>query len=501
MSGARQHQPPGDMILTNLGIWASNVSIFGLRFHACLFSALAGTWVYGLTRKLSGSKIFALLCAGFFSAHHLVFKYGYEARPISYGVFTELLFIAAVLAHMHETEQKNLRTGIYLTAATFLFLSSVGLQPPFIVGVAIVFFAVMAIEDKKYIKTGFHILAGLIMFFPIQIIIFQNSDPRFTLTDGFSITRTWEQLSLTNFVFLKTFYDPFGYICLGVFFIYLAVLFYRKKPINHFLGFIIFLLAGFPLALVPYFRAHINWPLNDYYMLTIFPLLFLLLSGFWGEIFPRINSRWVSVAFALLLFSMASIDFEFKDRFRSLHGERQDLKSAFHAIEQNMEEGDLILSFCLNSYAYCPGWVLSEPFYLGHLTHDLRGESSVAEYRKSLDSRKIPKNLFFMYHSGWSPEDAGTRFLLASFYQVSVYKVPTNTKPAESVIDFFTPYFQAALAKNEVASEPLAYLVASYDATGNKAKVKELLEIYKNRPKISPDNYYLETYLLNAGKQ
>jgi hypothetical protein len=497
-AGARQHQPPADSVLTNLGLWISNISVWGLRIHTCIASALAGSLLYGLTKHLSRSRIVAAGCVVFFSFQHHVFRYGFEARPISLGLFLELMFIAAVFAQTQK--ETPWRENLYLPAMTFLYLSSLGLQPAFLVGISIVFFLFLSLFNKRHFKTCVLIFSGLLMYLPNQRAIFAAAPERFSSGEVFNLAKILEQLKIENFTVLTSFCVPWAYICGAILLLYVIQLFRKKITIDVQTVYLVFVCVGFPLTLIPYFISHINWSLNDYYLISELPLLFLLFSSLWGYVFeshnpinPAENSRnfdlsflksvdWKKGILSVTEFAFASTTFDFKDRFRSMATERQDLKSAYRLIEEIRSSDDVVLSLCLTERKFCPGWLLGEQFYLKGSARNFLNPFSVVVFIDALKSRVPVRNIIFLYNQMWSMPDLGTQFRVGNFNGVSVYKIPVEKDAAETMLDFLGPAVLKAASENIIYPQGLSYLHASYSHLGDLKNKSKVLEMYKNRP-------------------
>jgi hypothetical protein len=499
-AGALQHQPPADAALIGLGLWVSNISVWGLRIHTCIASALAGTVLYGLSKHLSKSRVIAVGTVLFFSFQHLVFRYGFEARPISLGLFLELMFIAAVIVQTQK--DTSWRESLYLPAMTFLYLSSLGLQPAFLVGTSIVFFLIISLFNKIYFKTSVLIFAGLLMYLPNQIVIFAVAPNRFPSGEFFNVSKMLQQLNIENFAVLTPFCVPWAYICAVMLLLYVMRIIRKKISINLFTGYLIFVCIGFPFTLIPYFVSHIKWDLNDHYLISELPLLFLLFSSLWGYIFESKNFvkkpasfknfydfnrmiksvGWKREILAASVFAFASTTYDFKDKHHFTAIERQDLKSAYRLIEESRSEQDLVLSLCLTERKFCPGWLLAEQFYLKDTPRNLSNDFSVTIYFKSVKKKKPIKNIIFLYNQMWSVPDLGTQYRIGNFNGVSVYKIPVEKNAAESVVNFLAPIVIGAASDNVIYPQGLAYLLASYSLLGDLTNEDKMLEIYKNRP-------------------
>jgi len=97
-------------------------SLIALRAPAALASALGAMLVFRLAWRLLRSQPGALALTAIYVGHRYIVQYGYEARPISLGLFAfflavELMGDGARFAHV--------------AAAWMLALLALGLQPPF----------------------------------------------------------------------------------------------------------------------------------------------------------------------------------------------------------------------------------------------------------------------------------------------------------------------------------------------------------------------------------
>jgi hypothetical protein len=492
--GSTQHQPPADMALMNTGLWLFGNSILGLRFHSCLFSALNGTAFYLLAKHISRSKFFALLTTFFFCTHHLVVRYGFEARPISLGLFMELLFLAAILSQL-ESGNKPAKEGFWLSGVTVLYLTTLGLQPPFVVSLTMVFLLLSSVVNRTHFFTAIQILTGLLVFAPLQAVIYFASPPRFTIGGIFSPQAIWSNLKIKNFFFLKEYYDPFGFVCFALLILFLLFAYLRKIKYDLTTILFAFLCFFLPLTLVPYFLGHVAWALNDYYVISLLPLILMLLVSLWrnlGTVLPQTPKY--KYGLCCLIFLIAIPRYEFVNKKFKLYEQRPDLKGAYRAVEENRSQGDLLLSFCMTE-AFCPDILIAKPFYLSDDEKGLQVTPSVLIYENALKSGLKPKNVFLILSKDWQTPEPGKSFLFSKLNLVSVYKVPLKSNLAETIIDFFKPLQQSAETGNHIYPEVLSYLVASYKFLGDQKEMEKYLEIYKNKPASLSNNDYLANIL------
>ena len=479
-AGVVQHQPPGDLVLTKLGLLVSDYSVWGLRIHSAIFSSLAGATLYALAKKFSGSRLVALLCALFYSTHHVVFRYGFEARPISYGLFLELLFFAAVYAECQAiTTQDRSRQpwSASLSAVTFLYLCSLGMQPVFIVGLTVGFFALVSCFRREFLAVFLKLFFGLLASLPIQIVLLRDSPPRFTR--GVSIIRFFDEFKFENFIFLNKFLLPVGYVSASGVLVYFLWCAFRRKKLDPLLVYLLYIAIFFPLTAIPFFKSHISWPLNHYYLISILPPLFLLFSALWGAMAVGWFRRfWLPTMVPVILFALFAPYYKFVNVGRDLELERQDIKGAYASIREISSINDLVLSFCITDRE-CQDSLVGKKLY--HLAPPSNSEiASVAIYAQALRSASQPPNIFFVHNEQWSQGVTGLKHLFSSHNWASVYKISGHGNIALAVIDFFEGPVKAGLAEGKLYSEAVAYLVASYDSLGDQKNMQHYLNLYKN---------------------
>ena len=500
-AGAIQHHPPGDMIFTKLGMLISGMQTWGLRFHSALFSSLAAALLYSFVKKLSSSILFSVLATTFFCFHHFIYRYGFEARPISLGVCLEILFLYVLYLSLREEKALGTKSPLWIiAAATFLYLSSLGMQPVFIVAGALICLALEAAFLRRSLRTFLGVFFGALFFAPLQLNVLLSAPARFTKTSGFNLNLFLQQLNLEIFNSISTFANPFLYYC--IFFNALALLaFLSKKRVPNSIVIVFwFLLGFFCLTFIPLFKSHVDWPLYSHYLISVLPLTFLIFAAYWGWFvsFPKVP-RIARLLLLALLFGAAKQSYHFPDG--DIQSAREDMASAYKLVKARSSEKDILLTLCVVSApAFCPAGGVGRAFYFrgaGPIAEDF--SPSIEIYQRILNSEKSVDSIFFIYYSSWSNYVFTSVVPLGYLHKLSVFKL--QVKPgalAESLIGFLEPLVKEGVAQNKLYVQPLEYLVLSYDKIKNIEQKNYYLNLYKDFPEPKTYSDYLNRQLAIA---
>ena len=502
-AGLKQHQPPLDMIFTKIGLLFSDSNVWGLRFHSAFFSAMAGTLFYALIKKISDSYIMALVCVFYFSFHVFVIRFGYEARPVSLGLFIEILFIHhiySILTEGNNAFYKNKPCS--LSALTFVYLCSLGMQPVFIVCATLLFFAIYSYFHRDQLKNFFALLIGFLCFLPIQAKIMLLAPPLFSKTSVFDFQDIFKQLTFENFFILEPFFKPFGYCA----FLFLVFIFgyniLKRQSFSRPLLYFLFCVTFFCGVLIPVFKSHINWDLNDYYLLSSLPLVLSLFVLSLSDI-ARIASvkkkffNLLTLFFAAVCFAFYSFGpfFNFEKTYP-----RDDMRASYAEIKRvsGSENKSLVLALCLKNLPWCPDKAIGEALYFksANASKESYWQRSLDNYYIALKTDKPIENVFFIYYESFSRRALNIGNKLASPPGIELYKIPiaNNVTLASAVIDFLVPVVQQGLDENAFYTRSLEYLIMSYDHLNDKKNKLHYLGLYKK----FRDHENYSTYLDNV---
>jgi len=93
---SESHQPPLDFLLQGTAMRIFGVNELGIRIHAVFFSAAAFIGMLIVSLFITPRIYLAFFGSGLFFLHFTIAQYGYEARPISSGIFTIILTVGHV---------------------------------------------------------------------------------------------------------------------------------------------------------------------------------------------------------------------------------------------------------------------------------------------------------------------------------------------------------------------------------------------------------------------
>ena len=334
-AGLFQHQPPLDIIFMKFGILISRYSVWGLRLHAAVFSALAGSYFYILVKKISKSVLVATVMTFFFCFHKYSVQYGFEARPISLGLFLEVLFISFVFNTFGEENDLNQRPWL-LSSLTLMYLSSLGLQSVFIVGGTLIFLFLVCFFNRKHIKNFMAVAIGFLCFLPLQFIIYVNAPARFTKPQGFSFSLLFSEFEFKNFSFLETYFTPWIFILLALSAVNIYFMVLKKRSVSEYvpIAYLTLVVSFICLTLIPFFLMEINWRLQPYYLVSVLPLILLMVPFLW-RLFVKENSFNI-IVYRIGFVGISCLAFLFYDwgTYDKVK-QRDDLKGPINSLKKN----------------------------------------------------------------------------------------------------------------------------------------------------------------------
>lgn len=509
-AGGEMHQPPLDLVLVNFAIKIFGYKAWALRIHSALFSSLAAGFLYLASKQISKSKLVAATCALLFAMHKYSIQYGYEARPISSGLFFEIIFVYLIYSLLSDGESIFKKKYWTLAACTFLFLNSLGLQPAFIVGGTLSFLIIYSIFNRAYLQYGLAVLAGLLAFLPIQAAIISIAPPRFTKTSGLNPALFFSEFKAENFDFLTLYFEPFGYIIL--FFIAANVLISAIKqvrPMSAASVYLIFCLIFFIGVLIPFFRSHVSYFLQVYYVVLCLPLVFLIFADQWVRfsklaLFDFRVLKFISVgcvvASALYYFEYGRLLIEKSD-----HPNHADQEGAFSLIKERSPEleKNVILSLCIHDIAVpgadCTSSYVGKAFY--YAPPGVNGspwEEPLFEYHEALVKGDV-ENIFVLFYSNESQMSLRANHFIGEVLGLEVYHLktaPSTRSIAENVINFMEPVIQKGIKRKILYTRFLEYVVKSYEILEDKNNRLRYVNLYKNFQGFKARSNYLEDLVL-----
>lgn len=507
IAGAFQHQPPLDMTFTKIGTLFSNEKIWGLRFHSAVFSSLASALLYSLGKKFSKSSFIALILTFFFTLHFIVIQYGYEARPISLGLFYGFSFFGIILSLLIEKKDSfYFKTPLFVSVVTFLFLNSLGLQPVVLTGITTAVLTIYSfVKNEWFKKSLLAVFLGFGLFLPIQVYILKYSPPRFTKHSGFDAASFIRELmDYSNYKIVETYLWPLGYLFLVFCVLYFVFCMFRRRSVSSSVLLLFTTVAGFPLFLVPFFKSQIDWPLYSRYFALLLVPVFLGASVSLKialETFKAFKNRpWLRHVVIAVFFGIVSFSFNWgpltglSDVYKQFQ-----IKKAYEVLNENSSDQDIDLTLCLNVQPWCADSLVMQSFYYKKATGGLVtnwNNSILTTYEKALNDKRQVNNIFLFYYWVWSDNHLsldGSQ-LLASLRGVDVLKIAVKDgNLPKTMIDFCVPVVERGLRDGLLYTGPVEYIVASASALGLKDLKNHYLTLYKNFAGRKNNSAYLNS--------
>lgn len=485
-AGAYQSQPPLDMVFTSLGLQVSNFSVLGQRFHAALFSALAGTLIYIFSKITTGSRIVALTLATLFSFQYYVVQYGYEARPLSLALFCEILLFINIFILIDRKSEESLSKNWSLLALSFVYLCTLGLQPVFVVTGLILFLAAMSFYKKDMKSCFWAVLGGLICFIPIQNFIRSYSEFYLIPLNDFGIFKFLSEIKVSNYYILDEFFKPYGYLALLGFMTLALVDFFKKRKIDFSMLFLFFMLSFFCGALIPFYKSRINYALMPRYILSSIPIIFMLFATLIQKILQNRYKNLISAGVVVGL--LGGVGYYKHGPLFDLQPvyTKDDLRAAYSEIKKASPDYDknLVLGLALHSNAWVPTTLLNKSFYY---RKDPRGKlyywyPSIQDYEAELNKKNSQvENIFILYYAYWSDQKLSGPDMLADLNGVQVFRIKLARKDnlADKLVEFIEPVFKKSMSEDKFYISPLEYLVVSYNYLQDYKTRDAYLDLYK----------------------
>ncbi len=502
------YQPPSDFVFTRVGVLLSSFSVWGLRLHAALFSSLAVASLYFFVKRISNSVILAIGLSFLFAFNTVVFRFGFEARPISHGLFLELLFLMGYFSVLNESENSYLADKPwFLTIITFLYLCSLGLQPVFVVTGAFVFTYFYGFANRAVVKKTLHpMFYGMIAFIPIQLATYKLADARFTKVGLFNMEAFLNQLGLIHYGMISQYVRSFllSFIVLTV--LYLVSAIYKKSFKLGSDFFFVFTAFFFTTVLMAYFDSHIAWYLNEYYLVSVLPLaIFALAVSFrQAQMFIRLTSTQLSVA-AITVLAFCSWSYSWAP-FKNISEvyAQNDMKSGYAAIQLDSPIKPVVLALCFQKQpGWCAPFLIGEKYYASQNGgHETKVAKNSMDLLQSVQDFSKISEVYFIYYNSWSgpaPKEFSEERKFASFYGIDLYKMPGGKNVFQNIISFLKPAFDAELKRGRLHTYALEYILFAYERAEDKAMLITYLKIFKEFQGEKYGTTYVSNLLVQNG--
>lgn len=484
-AGYWQHQPPLDMVFTRVAISLFNNSVWALRMHAMIFSGLAGTCLYFTIKKLTTSKFTAAMWTLIFVTQFYNLQFGSSARPISLGIFFEILFLTLILDRVSPRPLLNLYVDpVVISCLTFLSMLSVGMQPPVFIGFALGILFLISFHNRQlWSSTFIPISLGYLAALPIIWGSIRLSPPRFTKHHGIDISAIIEAISFDNYWNALAPVTNF----LGVFFlttcsIYLGYSLFRKRlKFDLDLALLFSVAILFSMFLVPFFVSHIDWAANPYYFIFVYPPIVIgsaLLSTRLTNRFELSQKKpFISGIIALLIFGFVNFQPPYFSNFFSTASHKNSTRKVYEFLNEQMTSDSEYLFACI-SIPHCSAENMADTYYLDlkkDLSPDRNNYYGPNRFREYLETNHQINHIFW-FISGGNPDSLKLlpNSLTPSFQAFGSFVFKSDVLEdnlAQSVLKFTEPIFQAQYDRGIFEQSIFDYIIVASEFLEDQIRI------------------------------
>lgn len=499
---AGEQQPPLDYQFTAVAVWFLGFSAWAQRLHAALFSALSGALLFEWCRRILKSSWSALVLTIFYAFQFVVVQYGYEARPISLALFLEVLFLHRIYCVLQPEADDFYQSKTWsLTAVSFLYLCSVGMQPPVIVICTLFYLGLVWLFKRQHKQEFLAVARGFLFFLPIQIFITSMSGRYFKKPNGLGILDFLNEVKLDNYWAIQDYFLPIGFLA-----ILLAILFLGRDLIRRrirdwsSLYFFVTLMI-FSSALLPLLRSRVDIFITQRYFVSCLPLIIILFCLQWKNLVELLGKyRNLIGSILITLLGIGAIPYY---RFGPLTNletvyKREDLRGLYAEIKkiQPDTEKSLLLTTGLNELGWYPQIPLTKFFYYKKLDKNKiyeLSDSSLSDYERALQKEDLRfEDVFIIHYMSWSQESLSEQNRVTFLQGLELYHIhlEKGQSPARAVADFLEPVAKKAESEGKFYISPIEYLWASYLFLHDESKINEYKNLYlKNRSSQNKSEY------------
>jgi hypothetical protein len=510
-AGIGQHQPPLHFAI--MGGWLNLVypTELSTRGWSLLFSGLGGGLLFYYVKIFSGSWWPTIFLLPMFFIHPFIARYSFEVRPISLGILTMILWVG-ILFEMLRT--RDTFSWYVVLPVTFLSLVSLGFQPLALglgLGIAVMLFPDLNINSKiRYLSA---LIGGVILFLPIQWQIILKSPPRLDRVSSFSFEHFFSAFRVEKFMDFFLFYLwPLAPVFIfGLLFFFLLKK--NKKDIQNIFEIsvlVISIVLSVMLITIPFFASYVDWNLNTYYFLFIWPILLLGFGVIFGRIFSGEQLAVISLVAFFVISSLILTKSVFFRSILSFQEPRSDIRSAIaYSVEVARGEGEtLILPVCGGGAAdWCPNWIVGKDVYLNtDVISDVKVIFPPLDlpnfFTKFFTEKQKVKKIVWIYQTEWSRLDLRDEFMQKhkQFSHRDFYKVRVLVQDSESgdsrldILKTLEGFEEYSVSKGRDAFWLRSLLAIASLQMGKKEKANEWYLKVKHLKNAGDVNYFLQTF-------
>lgn len=352
---ANQQQPPLGYLWSHTCLHLLGKSLLTLRLSSMVpFTIGFLVFLYaGLRHRLGTAFVFAW--TGLIIGHGVLLFSFFEARPLALSFFFLSLATYLWLDLLRPNSgQANPAKLTMFAVAIFLLLNTLGLQPFIVVGILLIFHAVVALRSKnrKWRMLSLALLAPLIVFAPIQLYIFSIAQDlnyiSVSFADKFAHFPTYvvtELISALSFT-------PWS-IVNAIIFLLLTRTIWKDRLNLHRWALGGALLICLPVALLLIFHFVINWGFNPRYTLLIITCCFFLMATAVSQL-----PRYLGLLISLLLLNPLFISHKRERNYYPSVGFRPGWQKTYEAVHPMIKPDQTqlyVMARCdVKNRWYCP---------------------------------------------------------------------------------------------------------------------------------------------------
>ena len=487
-SGISQHQPPLDMLLSHFGRKFWGTTILGVRFHAWIASSLLCIAFFECCWHFFESLSSGIIGFILLSFHWIIFKYGYEARPISIGILFFVIGLTFTINYLQNNSRITLFKIWIALCLSGLFL---GMQPILVIFCGAVVWFLLAILRKQNEARllCFVWISAFCYLIPTILSLVFLSPPKITAgAQTISFFGKLISLSLSDFSIIKGVVGNLYPLYLAFLMHGLILIFSKRfrlapKIQSNLVFFLVSISLSYSIGIVVFFKTFVNHDMRDYYHIITLPLFILLLISFVRLLqFSRILSFMAITGTAALIFYF--YPFGGIEKVKRDLG-RENLRELYSLIADRASKNSYLVSLCaINDFNYCPERTIGAEFYLppekNYVAYDSSSDPLVL-----LNEKINPPELVFIFHKVWSEwetfrtlgvEDLGTdTFAFMNDFDIVVFREESHYLRA---LQFLERVLKKVESKNRNSYVLLQHVILLALKTQNYDLASHFLEKY-----------------------
>lgn len=348
MQSAEEQQPPGGYVLSAFLAKVMGLSKLTARLTGLIPMTLSLFYFLVAAARASYLLPFSFLFLSFYALDSDVVYLSLEGRSVALGVMSMSL---SLLSLVELIKLPTKMTLIFFFFSCYLFFTSVGLQPPFILGLLFLLNMFFLKKGLAHKYAAFALAGAGLLFSPLQLYTLKLATEAKKFNPNYLEKFKNALTSLEGESFLRYLLpDSLGYVWgipLLVSIISVGFLLKRERRSWTILGTFFFLLFPFVFHLSFYFL--VNWYLNRWYFSC-----FLILSSFF-ICFVVSRLRWFRINYTLSILSSIALllFFPAKANYKGMVNWRPDWERVYKTSVVPGPQRIYVMGYCNEVSWWC----------------------------------------------------------------------------------------------------------------------------------------------------